>query len=458
MDKLLGFSVVFVVAFATFSLGCKGDLATNAECVPDCSGKSCGTDGCGGVCGVCGPGLACTQEFECVASGCGNGRVDRNETCDIGIGSGEEGACPEECPDDGNSCTEVQLFGNPQDCDVECRNFVTVACVDGDECCPEGCTPSNDADCSENCGNGVIDEGETCDPPDTCPSPEDCDDGDACTMNMVTGSVSSCSAACASIEITECIDDDGCCPSGCDGSMDNDCDATCGDGMVSGGETCDNAIPAGEDGACVTDPSDCDDGDACTTNMLAGDSDTCSAECVDQAITACVDDDGCCPPTCTPDNDNDCTAVCDNGVVEPGEECDPISSCPTACDDGDACTTDTLLGDAQQCTAVCQFDPITACTGGDGCCPDTCTVAMDSDCQDTCDTYCALALSECSDGDAIYTDMAECMTACSTIPVGVDGDTSGNTVHCRIGYLNMADMDAATYCPYGAADGGAMCI
>ncbi len=452
-----------IFAIFLFGSGCKGDLGTSIVCTPECSGKSCGTDGCGGVCGICGPGLACSEDFTCVSSGCGNGRVDRNETCDIAITEGE-GVCPTECPDDGNACTDEQLFGNPQDCDVECRAFITVACIDGDSCCPEGCNEMNDADCSVNCGNGEIDGSETCDPPETCPSEADCDDMDACTEDSLTGSSSTCSAQCANVAITECEDGDGCCPMGCTMDMDDDCmEAECGDGVVTApAETCDTEIDAGMMGACPTDPATCDDSDACTMDVIAGDLMMCTAECQNNPITTCGPDDGCCPDpaNCTADMDPDCNAVCDNGVVEPGEECDPISSCPSEadCDDMDACTTDTLMGDAQMCTAVCQYDPITACTPGDGCCPPTCNVTMDSDCQSVCDDYCALAISECTGANELYADMATCMTACEAIPVGIDGDTSGNTLYCRIGYLNMANMDMATYCPYAAEDGGSMCM
>jgi hypothetical protein len=43
------------------------------------------------------------------------------------------------------------------------------ACEDSDGCCPLGCNAYSDADCSPDCGNGVIEEGETCDPPESCP-------------------------------------------------------------------------------------------------------------------------------------------------------------------------------------------------------------------------------------------------------------------------------------------------
>ena len=76
--------------------------------------------------------------------------------------------------------------------------------------------------------------------------------------------------------------------------------------------------------------------------------------------------------------------ICGNGLVEPGETCD--GDCPTDCWDGTACTTDTLVGDAATCSAVCVSTEIAAgqCENDDGCCPDQCTTETDNDCQSIC--------------------------------------------------------------------------
>ncbi|MBW2264325.1 MAG: hypothetical protein JRG91_20350, partial [Deltaproteobacteria bacterium] len=72
--------------------------------------------------------------------------------------------------------------------------------------------------------------------------------------------------------------------------------------------------------------------------------------------------------------------LCDNGVLDPGETCDPPESCPTSCDDGDECTADSRTGRARDCNVVCTNDPIIDCTGGDGCCPEGCDTSTDPDC------------------------------------------------------------------------------
>ena len=74
-------------------------------------------------------------------------------------------------------------------------------------------------------------------------------------------------------------------------------------------------------------------------------------------------------------------SVCGNGVVEGGETCDPIASCPTTCPaSSDACFPNVLVGSASTCNALCEPQAISACTPGDGCCPHGCTAAEDSDC------------------------------------------------------------------------------
>ena len=37
----------------------------NTPCTPQCDGKECGSDGCGGVCGTCGSNQGCNAEFKC---------------------------------------------------------------------------------------------------------------------------------------------------------------------------------------------------------------------------------------------------------------------------------------------------------------------------------------------------------------------------------------------------------
>ena len=46
--------------------GCEnGQCAKSVECTPECTGKVCGSDGCGGACGACAPGQSCDPAGQC---------------------------------------------------------------------------------------------------------------------------------------------------------------------------------------------------------------------------------------------------------------------------------------------------------------------------------------------------------------------------------------------------------
>ena len=49
------------------------------SCTPDCNGKACGDDGCGGSCGSCSSGSTCTPAGSCQASVCGDLSCDAPE-------------------------------------------------------------------------------------------------------------------------------------------------------------------------------------------------------------------------------------------------------------------------------------------------------------------------------------------------------------------------------------------
>lgn len=222
------------------------------------------------------------------------------------------------------------------------------------------------------CGNKTLDDGETCD--GDCAS---CDDGNACTADTQLGTPETCDVACMREVITACTSGDGCCPAGCNNATDDDCSATCGDNNIDPNETCDPAASC---------PASCSDGDTCTNDLMTGSSANCNVACSTSDITACTGGDMCCPNGCNATNDSDCMPSCGNGVVETDETCDPKASCPTSCDDDDACTMDVLSGSMTTCNATCSYPAITSCTTGDGCCPSSCTFANDKDCAPSAST------------------------------------------------------------------------
>lgn len=437
-----------------------------SSCPSSCSdGNACTTDAMSGSASTCNvscthtPVTTCMGGNACCPAGCnanndsdcsvscGNGVVEAGETCD------PASSCPT-C-NDGNACTTDSTTGSSATCNVACGYQPIVACGPSEGCCPAGCNANGDPDCSVSCGNGVVEAGETCDPPGTCPAT--CNDGNACTIDVLTGNASTCNAACGHTVVASCADGDGCCPAGCDATSDADCSAMCGNGTVEAGESCD---PPG------TCPTDCDDSNACTIDALTGSSANCNASCTQTAIVTCADGDGCCPAGCDATTDGDCSETCGNGTVERGETCDPQETCPTTCDDNDACTQDTETGSVENCNVACGHTQVVSCEAGDGCCPAGCTEASDADCAvvcgnrtidpgETCDPpeSCPTA---CDDGDACTNDVltgdpAACTSECKALVVALCEAGDGC---CPEGCTAQVDADCGQGSGGGEGDTG----
>jgi hypothetical protein len=139
------------------------------------------------------------------------------------------------------------------------------------------------------CGNGVLDKGEGCDSaipagqPGACPT--SCDDQDPCTSDQLVGQ--DCQVKCEHRKT--CVD-------------------PCGNGVLDTGEICDTGIAPGKAGACPR-MSDCNDGDRCTADSIAGKD--CQQTCKNQPAPARLEgSDGCCPPGNSSFTDPDCPPPC----------------------------------------------------------------------------------------------------------------------------------------------------
>jgi MYXO-CTERM domain-containing protein len=382
---------------------------------------------------------------------CGNGTLDPGELCDTAIVPGFSGACPTNC-DDNNPCTTDKLVGGA--CGGTCQSTPITTMVNGDGCCPAGATSATDSDCSPTCGDGVKNAGETCDTAipqgqyGACPL--SCNDGDPCTVDAMVGS--GCAAYCTHVNTcpsTQCGNGivesgekcdtgiasgtPGACPTsdkqcddgdpatkdylvgqGCSASCKNEKlvpQGYCGDGAVGQGELCDTAIVPGQPGAC---PFDCNDKNPCTNDSYTGSA--CTIQCVNTPITAAVNGDGCCAPGATSATDSDCPTTCGNGVLDPGETCDPgitigPGTCLTACDDGDSCTVDSLGGSG--CDVKCVSTPVAPSATPDGCCPTGVTQAQDPDCLPPCDPDqtepCADPCAHVTCADGMYCRTGQCI-------------------------------------------------
>jgi hypothetical protein len=204
----------------------------NARCDLDRITATSPGDGC------CPPGANMASDSDCTNAPpavCGNGMTEPGEDCD-----------GRDCPtcDDGEVCTTDMRVDVPDACHPMCRHAdVRPSLGVPDGCCPAGEHSGSDSDCTAPpppmCGNGRVEDGETCDPcPTECPEPSNC-------MRFVLRG-SGCNASCMAMSITAPAPGDRCCPPGENSSTDSDCnnpppppDPVCGNGVVESGEVCD---------------------------------------------------------------------------------------------------------------------------------------------------------------------------------------------------------------------------
>ncbi len=161
-------------------LGCGAGLACNADgtcgaCQPKCDGKTCGSDGCGKLCGVCNDPAAPICQFgtcvdkckaqcadhTCGPDGCGGscGTCKAGESCAVGQcqklpdaeSCGASNACGKLAPS-GCSCAADCVPG------ASCCLDVTVACGCQPSCSGKQCGSDGCGDVCGTCGNT-----ETCD-------------------------------------------------------------------------------------------------------------------------------------------------------------------------------------------------------------------------------------------------------------------------------------------------------
>ncbi len=342
-----------------------------------CTSKSSGTAD-GGVGGNAGDDMG----------GCGNGVVDPSEDCDDGAANGSVGdPCNEFCQfvcavdancDDGNACngaetctSHVCTAGTPVDDGTTCGSAmlcrggtcVAAKCGDGIVTAPEECDDGNATD-GDGCNNDCTlsckssDPARNCTPTDACAGQGTCDDTThVCAPGTPLGDGTMCGTGHDYCKMGTCTT------------------PSCGNGVVEPGEDCDDGGLNGtkNDGCtmgctyvCVNPATDCGAPPVCekfqctTAHLCEAVADTSQNGNACGSMLVCKD--GACAAA---------SAVCGNGVVEPGEDCDfgtgngPNSGCEAvtckfscanaaACDDGNACN------------GVETCDPVTATNGGTG--------------------------------------------------------------------------------------------
>jgi hypothetical protein len=141
-------------------------------------------------------------------------------------------------------------------------------------------------------------------------------------------------------------------------------------------------------------------------------------------------------------------ASCGNGVVETGEECDPGSSCPTACPNR-GCTRFVLQGTAALCTAKCvESGTETICKSGDGCCPSQCNSNNDGDCSPSCGDGVIGSGETCDPPSQCASLRAACISSDDTVRTPM-GDPGRCTFTCAEQARKCGPADGV--CPPGCA-------
>ncbi len=333
--------------------------------------------------GLCGPGLACSENrcttyCDPTSVLCESGEECFDLAGNFGLPAGVLGTCEPACGDGACSddegcatcaadCGECGLLcgddychdeegcdGCPEDCG-ECSTCGDGDCVGGEGCesCPEDCgacvcgdeicTPGENCDtCEGDCGMCICGDG-TCDSTENCEScPDDCTTcqcGDElCSPGETCLSCAADCGECGTCEDTFCDADENCetCPADCGG-------CECGDGTCDSAENCDSC---NEDCPCV-----CGDGYCSESTESCFD---CEADCGDCGVCGdgeCLGFELCssCPQDC-----GACEVACGDDLCVDGETC---SSCEADCGECTVCGNgECEVGETcSSCAADCQF-------------------------------------------------------------------------------------------------------
>jgi len=399
--------------FCTVGESCSAGTCSGGQARNCADGNPCTIDGCDSQAGTCthvvaGDGTSCDDGLYCTV----------NDACWGGVCGGTARDC-----DDGNPCTLDSCDDSSASCvhDTSAMDgagcddglFCTVAdvcsggtcsgqansCDDGNPCTNDSCDEDNNQCRNTPANDGAAcDDGLWCTVGDTCAggvcsgSNRDCSDGNVCTADSCNEVADSCNNI-AVPDGTGC--DDGlyctvgetCSGGSCGGGMPRNCT----DGNQCTVDTCDEDNDTCSSDAAAADGQPCDDGAWCTVG------ETCSGgSCSGGAARDCDDGNACTTDVCNEGADScDHPAVIDGTPCDDGQFCTVSDTCsggvcggsPNPCDDANPCTNDVCDEINDQCTATPVTDGTPCddgawCTVGETCNAGTCSGGLARNCSD----------------------------------------------------------------------------
>lgn len=156
--------LAFMCPAVLFISACGGKPKVTPACVPECSGKQCGQDGCGGTCGTCAGIRTCSGSGQCQACAPGTGQhcmcpsgIESSQTCmSDGSGFGPCSPCPSPTctPGQSMSCTCPNEASGTQTCLAGGAGFGQCSCGASQACSPGGsraCTCTSGGQGTQSC-------------------------------------------------------------------------------------------------------------------------------------------------------------------------------------------------------------------------------------------------------------------------------------------------------------------
>lgn len=266
-----------------------------------------------------------------------NNMFDRGLVWDFGAFELSINNCGNGTVEGGESCDEGALNGQPGHCNSQCNGTVPGAA---------------------SCGNGIIEGSEACD-----------SSSNSCTTSGGYAGTQVCNSSCTGF--TACTSN-----------------AQCGDQIINGSEVCDSDLQictttAGYSGTMVCNTA-CSAYQACTSDLYCGDAIINGPEVCDGSSLSCVTASGYagtqnCNSTCSGLGSCTSTQSCGDNQVNGPEVCDGgstsctttdgyagVKNCNTSCSGYSSCTSNLFCGDnVVSAPEICDGN-ITSCTTSSG--------------------------------------------------------------------------------------------